>query len=157
MPCGSFIATSSGKIMVNILIVTHGEFGAYLSEAAEEIVGRQGEGIRVVSTSARLSIKEIRSRVSKAIREIYDENNGLVVITDMVGGTPTNVALPLVRDLPNVSVISGLNLYMLVSAFSRRKTGDRLDVVAAMLNDGQRSIQDVGEKILSHAHNARPD
>lgn len=141
--------------MVNFLIITHGEFGAYLVEAAEEIVGRQNEGVRVVSISPRLSIEEIRNRAKEALREIYDKQAGLVVVTDMVGGTPTNVTLPLVRNLPNVSVVSGINLYMLVSAFGRRRNAGRLEVVAAMLRDGQRSILDVGETLLSHAHNAR--
>ena len=143
--------------MVNFLVITHGEFGAYLVEAAEEIVGRQSDGVKVVSISPRLSIDEIRKRTSEAVRELYQEQDGLIVVTDMVGGTPTNVALPLVRDLSNISIVSGVNLYMLVSGFSQRRTGNRLAVVAAMLRDGQRSIQDVGEKLLSHVHSARKD
>jgi len=143
--------------MVNFLVITHGEFGAYLVEAAEEIVGRQGEGVRVVSISSRLSVDEIKKRTRAFVDELYDEREGLVVVTDMVGGTPTNVALPLVRDLKNISIVSGVNLYMLIAGFSKRKTGDRLDVVAAMLRDGQRSIQDVGQKLLSHVHSARKD
>lgn len=143
--------------MVNFLVITHGEFGAYLVEAAEEIVGRQTDGVKVVSISPRLSIDEIKKRTADAVRELYDEREGLVIVTDMVGGTPTNVALPLVRDLSNISIVSGVNLYMLVSAFSQRRTAGRSEVVAAMLRDGQRSIQDVGEKLLSHVHSARKD
>lgn len=143
--------------MVNFLIITHGEFGAYLVEAAEEIVGRQGDGVRVVSISSRLSVEEIKKRTNALVKELYDERDGLIVVTDMVGGTPTNVALPLVRDLNNISIVSGVNLYMIVSGFTQRKTADRLQVVAAMLRDGQRSIQDVGQKLLSHVHNVRKD
>lgn len=143
--------------MVNFLLITHGEFGAYLLEAAEEIIGRQREGVRVVSISPRLGIEEIRRRAGEALRAVYNEKNGLIVVTDIIGGTPTNVALPLVRGLANVSVITGLNLYMLISAFGRRKTGDRHQVAAEMLQAGQRSIQDVGKKFSSHAHSACPD
>jgi len=157
MPSGSSIATSNGNRMVNFLLITHGEFGAYLLEAAEEIVGRQREGVRVVSISPRLSIEEIKRRAGEALRAVYNEKSGLVVVTDIIGGTPTNVVLPLVRDLPNVSVITGLNLYMLISAFARRKTGDHRQVAADMLQAGQRSIQDVGKKFSSHAHSARPN
>ena len=53
--------------MINFIIVTHGEFGAYLVEAAEGIVGRQAEGVRVVPTSSRQSIGEIRQRVEHAL------------------------------------------------------------------------------------------
>ena len=49
--------------MINFIIVTHGEFGAYLVEAAEGIVGRQVQGVRVVATSSRQSVAEIQRRV----------------------------------------------------------------------------------------------
>src|SRR6185436_11950566 len=65
-------------LMVNFLIITHGEFGAYLVEAAEEIVGRQGEGVRVVSISSRLSVDEITKRTRALVDELYDEREGLV-------------------------------------------------------------------------------
>jgi mannose/fructose-specific phosphotransferase system component IIA len=113
--------------------------------------------VRVVSISPRLSFDEIRKRTNEALRAVYDPKDGLVVITDMVGGTPTNVVLPLVRGLTNTSVISGLNLYMLVTALGQRKTADRAAIVAAMLRNGQRSIEDVGKRFQNHANNARSD
>jgi len=132
--------------MVNLVIVTHGEFGAYLVEAAESIVGRQPEGVRVVSVSARLSVDEVRRRLRAAVDELQGPG-GLIVATDIPGGTPSNIALPLVKDADDVVVVSGLNLYMLISAFSHRAALGLGEVAARMLSDGQRSIRDMKEAL----------
>ena len=134
--------------MVNFVIVTHGEFGAYLVEAAESVVGRQPEGVAVVSISARLSVDEVRRRITAAVRELSHEG-GLIVVTDIPGGTPSNVALPAVKDMPGVSVISGLNLYMMITAFSHRRDMPAAELTAKMLADGQKSIRDIKAALLS--------
>lgn len=134
--------------MINLIIITHGEFGAYLVEAAEEIVGCQEEGVRIVSTSLRQSLDQIRERILKAVRELYTDA-GLIVVTDMPGGTPTNAILPAAKDLPNVSVLSGLNLYMLVSAFSHRRESNLQALTQKMLEDARKSVVDVKQMFLS--------
>ncbi|MBI4371246.1 MAG: PTS sugar transporter subunit IIA [Elusimicrobia bacterium] len=136
--------------MINVLVITHGEFGAYLVEAAEGIVGRQDRGVRVVATSPRQSIAEIQKRVSRALAEL-DDGDGVLLFTDMPGGTPNNVAFPLVKDAPRVEMVSGVNLYMLVSAFSQRgrMTLDRL--VEKVVADGQKSVRDVRRMFLAAA------
>jgi PTS system mannose-specific IIA component len=105
--------------MVNFIVVTHGEFGAYMIEAAESIVGRQETGVRAVSLSPRWSVAEIRQKLERAVKELSGPD-GLVVFVDMPGGTPGNLTFPIVKDRPGVELIGGLNLYMLVSAFSSR-------------------------------------
>ena len=137
--------------MVNFIIVTHGEFGAYLVEAAESIVGRQAEGIAVLSISARLSVDEVRRRVEGALREL-DGEGGVVVATDIPGGTPSNVVLLAAKDMPRVTVLSGLNLYMLISGFGNRRALALQDLTAKMLADGQRSIRDMKAALLVGAH-----
>ena len=127
--------------MINFIVVTHGEFGAYLVEAAEGIVGRQG-GVRAIATSSRLSVPEIRGKISRALRELAGPD-GTILFTDMPGGTPNNLSFPLVKDAPRTEMISGVNLYMLVAAFSHR---DRLTLerlVEKIAADGQKSIRDV--------------
>ena len=129
--------------MVNFIIITHGEFGAYLMEAAEEIVGRQSEGVRVVAISPRLGVEELRRGVARAVAELRSDD-GLVVLTDMPGGTPSNIVLPLVKDLPRVAVISGINLYMIISAFNARAARLPLEeAVRKILADAARSIRDI--------------
>ena len=135
--------------MVNFLIVTHGEFGAYLVEAAETIVGRQ-EGMRVVGISARLSVPEIRERIQRSVKELVG-GDGLILFTDMPGGTPSNLSFPIIKDAAKVSMISGVNLYMLVSAFSHRYDLPFDRLVEKILNDGQKSIRDIRQMFLSSA------
>jgi mannose/fructose-specific phosphotransferase system component IIA len=136
--------------MINFIVATHGEFGAYLVEAAEGIVGRQVRGVRVISTSSRQSVGEIRDRLAKALRELSSPD-GIVLFTDMPGGTPNNLAFPLVKDLKRVEMVSGVNLYMLVSAFSHRDRMDLESLVEKVASDGQRSIRDVRKMFVAAA------
>lgn len=128
--------------MINFIVVTHGEFGAYLVEAAEGIVGRQAQGVRVVATSSRQSVEEIRRRIKRALAELGGPD-GIVVFTDMPGGTPNNLSFPLIRDEKNVEMISGVNLYMLVSAFGNRDQMPLPRLVEKVVADGQKSIRDI--------------
>ena len=137
--------------MVNFVIVTHGEFGAYLVEAAESIVGRQADGVAAISISARLSVDEVRRRVEGALRELHGDD-GVVVCTDIPGGTPSNVVLLAAKDMPRVAVLSGLNLYMLISGFGSRRALAFDALAAKMHGDGQRSIRDMKAALLSKAH-----
>ena len=133
--------------MINFLIVTHGEFGAYMVEAAESIVGRQ-EGVRVVAISSRQSIPEVRERVGRALAALGG-GDGVILFTDMPGGTPGNVSFTLIKDLSGVEMISGVNLYMLVSAFSHRSGCALSELVLKVLSDGQKSIKDIRQMFLA--------
>ena len=128
--------------MINFIIVTHGEFGAYLVEAAEGIVGRQENGVRVVATSSRQSVDEIRGRIERALAELSNAD-GVILFTDMPGGTPNNLSFPLVRNERSVEMISGVNLYMLISAFSQRDRMPLSRLVEKIVSDGQKSIRDI--------------
>ncbi|MFH1725177.1 MAG: PTS sugar transporter subunit IIA [Elusimicrobiota bacterium] len=133
--------------MINIIVVTHGEFGAYLIEAAEGIVGPQEEGVVSIGISPRLSLKEVGGRLSEAVSAL-NTNDGLVIMTDMPGGTPFNVALPLVKDKADAHVLSGVNLYMLVTAFNCRRNGTAAELVKKVLSAGKRSISDIKTEFL---------
>lgn len=128
--------------MVNFIVVTHGEFGAYLVEAAESIAGDQGDGVRSISISPRHTLEEIRGRVSRAIDESRSPE-GVIILSDMPGGTPTNVSLPLIKDMPGVEMVSGLNLYMLVVGFTQRRTMSARELARQMVEGGQRSVKDL--------------
>lgn len=136
--------------MINFIVVTHGEFGAYLVEAAEAIVGRQVQGVRVITISQRLSVPEIRERIRRAVMDLQNKE-GLILFSDMPGGTPGNLSFPLIRDLPGVEMISGVNLYMLVSAFSHRARMPLSQLVEKVIIDGQRSIRDIRQMFLTRS------
>lgn len=136
--------------MINFLVVTHGDFGAYLTEAAESIVGRQEQGVRVVSISPRVCVADLSQRIRRAIAELGGAD-GLILFTDMPGGTPSNLAFPLVKDAPNVEMLTGVNLYMLVSAFNHRSDYTLQALVEKVLADGQKSVCDVRRRFLARA------
>lgn len=135
--------------MVNIIVITHGEFGAYLVEAAEAIVGRQ-EGVCSISISSRLPVGEVRERLGRAISELRGDE-GLIIATDMPGGTPCNLAMPIIKDMADVRIISGVNLYMLVTAFNARKAAKLGELAEEMLSAGRRAIQDIKSMFLIKA------
>jgi len=134
--------------MINILVVTHGEFGAYLVEAAEEIVGRQEKGVRCVGISPRLSVDEVRRRVAAAVKELSG-GEGVLIAVDMPGGTPGNVAMPIARAEPKVALVGGVNLYMMVTAFNYRGESSFEAFVEKVLAAGRRSIVDMKAQFLA--------
>lgn len=127
--------------MINFLILTHGHFGAYLVEAAEEIAGHQNE-VEVISILPRQTLEEVREKARQSIEKLSSPE-GLILLTDMAGGTPTNIVLPLVKDKTNTAVLSGINLYMLISAFSHRKTMSFEALTQKLIEDGRKSVCDV--------------
>jgi len=140
--------------VINFIVVTHGEFGAYLVEAAEGIVGRQPHGVRAIATSSRQTVPEIRARIARALRELSGPD-GVILFTDIPGGTPNNLSFPLVKDAPKVEMISGVNLYMLVCAFSHRDRLTLARLVEKVVADGQKSIRDVRQMFLLAAAGER--
>lgn len=136
--------------MINFIIVTHGEFGAYLVEAAEGIVGRQEKGVRVVATSSRQSVADIRRRIERALAELANPD-GTILFTDMPGGTPNNLSFPLIRNEKRVEMVSGVNLYMLISAFGQRDRLSLEQLVEKIVTDGQKSIRDIRAMFLAAA------
>jgi len=128
--------------MVNIIIVTHGDFGAYLIEAAEGIIGAQEEGIKNISISSKMPLENINATVKKATEELHSPD-GIIYLVDMPGGTPMNVVLPLANNLEKSAVICGINISMIISAFSYRKNFNFEQLVEKILSDGKRSICEV--------------
>ena len=133
--------------MINIIVITHGEFGAYLIEAAEGIVGVQHEGLKNISISPRMSLEKVTSVTEAAIAEMRSED-GLLFLIDMPGGTPMNVALPLAKDIVKSAVICGVNINMLTSAFAYRKDLDFDALVKKILEDGRKAVCEVKSLLL---------
>ncbi len=133
--------------MINIIVMTHGEFGAYLIEAAEHIVGAQKKGVKNISISSRLSLEEMCLSVSHSIEEMKS-GDGFIFLIDMPGGTPMNIVLPIIKDIPKTAVICGLNINMLTSAFSYRKTLSFNKLVDKIMDDGKKSICEVKNLLI---------
>ena len=136
--------------MINLIVMTHGEFGSYLIEAAEGVVGRQEAGIVSIGISARTPVDEVSRRLRKTIDELQGKS-GIIIATDMPGGTPCNIAMPLARGRADVRVLGGVNLYMLVTAFNFRKTLALDELTEKMISAGRRSIADLNSLLAAKA------
>ncbi len=97
--------------MVGIVIVTHGELAHHLLETAKGIVG-EARQVATLSVSANKEIAKIRSDLSDAIQNV-DTGDGVLILTDMFGGTPSNISLSFLNE-KEVEVVTGVNLPMLI-------------------------------------------
>ncbi len=103
--------------MIGVLIVTHQEFGQHLLRAAEGILGEQ-ERCLAVSINATKEMEALLQEIQDGAEQV-DAGEGVVLLTDMFGGTPTNLSLSLLGSR-KLEVITGANLPMLLKILSRR-------------------------------------
>jgi PTS system mannose-specific IIA component len=126
---------------VGVLIVTHGKLAEELLKAAEVIVGSMN-GFQAVSIHPSMSHEEVFSLVEHKIKET-DQGKGVLILTDIFGGTPTNVALAF--SGPQVDVICGVNLPMLIKAYSSRNNHSLHELAALVQEYGKRHIARANE------------
>ena len=103
---------------VGIIVFTHADYGKALMDSAEGILGVQ-DGYEVLSVGGGVDVETIMAGLRGAVERL-DNGSGVAVFTDMFGGTPSNLSISLLGGELNVEVITGVNLPMLLRAFSRR-------------------------------------
>jgi len=122
--------------MVGLVIVCHEDMGAELVRAAEMIVGRI-EAVETVSVKQDSAPETLRDRIQSAIKK-SDRKKGVMLFTDMFGGTPSNIALAFLGDA--VEVVSGVNLSMVIK-FANHRDEKTLPELARLVQEaGQKSI-----------------
>jgi mannose PTS system EIIA component len=126
--------------MVGVVIVTHGNLSRDLLEVTELIVGAC-PSISAVTIRPEEGIAEIAKKVEAAVKTA-DRGNGILILTDLFGGTPSNVSLSFLLD-DKVEVLSGVNLPMLIKIASYLE--------AANLKDLAKLARDAGKKNISLA------
>ncbi len=119
--------------MVGILIMTHGALGSQFIQTAKVIGIRSEEGVTSLSFDPTDSPESIRERVSKAIRTVND-GDGVLILTDLFGGTPTNISLTFLEE-DKVEVVTGLNLPMIIKAINSRQDNHKLPVLAKLTSE----------------------
>jgi PTS system mannose-specific IIA component len=104
--------------MVGILLITHGQLGESLLRAAAHTLGRQPERAEHIAVSTIDSPESLLARAREALGRV-DDGSGVLVLTDMFGATPANVAAKLLQD-GRIEGLSGANLPMVVRALAHR-------------------------------------
>ncbi len=117
---------------VGIVVFTHSDYGKALLASAEGILGGQ-DGYEVLGVEGNIAVETILAELRAAVERL-DTGVGVIIFTDMFGGTPSNLSISLLGSL-NVEVITGVNLPMLLRAFNRR---------SECLVDLAREVRDAG-------------
>jgi len=133
--------------MIPIVVISHGGIARELLATAAIILGEHKEDgpADAIEISGSASVDEVRQRISEIVKShsSLDGYSGTLILTDMAGGSSCNVCLPLVKT-HRVAIISGANLYMVLSAIKNRSTVSSLEELKKhVMSDGIKSIADV--------------
>lgn len=122
--------------MVGLVIVCHEDMGAELVRAAEMIVGRI-EAVETVSVKQDSAPETLRDRIQSAIKKV-DAKKGVMLFTDMFGGTPSNISLAFLGD--GVEVVTGVNLSMIIKFANHREEKTLAELATLVQEAAQKSI-----------------
>jgi mannose PTS system EIIA component len=125
------------KSLIGLVLVTHGRLAIELVAAMEHVVGAQSQ-VAAVCIGPDDDMELRRQDIVKAVSSV-DAGSGVVVLTDMFGGTPSNLAISIMESAP-VEVIAGVNLPMLIKLASVRGNENLANAVAQAQDAGRKYI-----------------
>jgi len=123
--------------MIGLVIVTHGRLADEFVAALEHVVGPQ-KAIASICIGPSDDMEARRRDILTGIEQV-DRGKGVIIVTDMFGGTPSNLAISVMRR-PDIEVIAGVNLPMLIKLASVRKTEKLVDAVQSAQEAGRKYI-----------------
>lgn len=125
--------------MIGVVLATHGHLAQEMLRTAEAVVGKlaQVAAVSVVATEP-----DVRGTIEAAIRSV-DQGEGVLLLTDLLGGSPTNLCLSFLTER-KVEVVTGVNLPMLLKLGGLRATGKSIEQVA-------HELAEAGQKSIGHA------
>jgi len=138
--------------MIGMILVTHGRLADHFIDAMEHVVGRQ-EGVATICIGPNDDMEQRRADIADAIRTV-DQGQGAIILTDLFGGTPSNLAISLL-DTGRVEVIAGINLPMLIRLAGARKSMNVVDAVNAAQTAGRNYITVASEFLGQDLASAR--
>ncbi len=133
--------------MIGIVIVTHGGLGREFLAVAEHVVGAQ-KALVAISIGPEDDIERRREEILSRVAEV-DSGGGVAVLTDMFGGTPSNLAISVMVP-GKVEVVAGINVPMLIKLISVRGTMNLMDAVMTAQEAGRKYIN-VASNLLKKA------
>lgn len=123
--------------MIGLVLVTHGNLANEFVSAMQHVVGKQ-DNVATVCIGPEDDMEFRRSEIIKKVEDV-NSGKGVVVLTDMFGGTPSNLAIS-IMDKAKVEIIAGVNLPMLIKIASLRKEKDLKDTVEGAQEAGKKYI-----------------
>ena len=128
--------------MIGGVIVTHGQLANEIVSSAEMIVGEINH-ITAVSIGWADEVDAAREQIAQAIDHV-NEGHGILILTDMFGGTPTNIAASFL-DRPDVEIVTGVNLPMVIKLATQDKDEDLGQLARRVREEGQQQIALAGD------------
>ncbi|MDC1213038.1 PTS sugar transporter subunit IIA [Rhodospirillales bacterium] len=123
--------------MIGLVLVTHGRLAVELVSALEHVVGSQ-ENVATVCIGPDDDMEQRRAEIMKSTKDV-DDGDGVIVLTDMFGGTPSNLAIS-IMDNGKIEVIAGVNLPMLIKLASIRDADSLLEAATGAQDAGRKYI-----------------
>jgi mannose PTS system EIIA component len=134
----------SARCMIGLVIVTHGRLAEEFIHALEHVVGKQSQ-IAAISIGPDDRMDQRRNDIAVAVASV-ETGEGVIILTDMFGGTPSNLAISLLQE-GKIEVVAGLNLPMLVK-LARIRTDCNLHKAAAAAQDAGRKYINIASQVL---------
>ena len=131
--------------MIGLVLVTHGRLAVEFRAALEHVVGAQTQ-IETVSIGPEDDVERRRKDIIAAVEKV-DAGSGVVLLTDMFGGTPSNLAIS-IMEKSRIEVIAGVNLPMLIKLASVRAEKPLAEVIADAQDAGRKYIN-VASRVLN--------
>ena len=133
--------------MIGLVIVTHGRLAVEFRAALEHVVGPQSQ-IETITIGPDDDVEKRRHEIIEAVKRV-DTGDGVVILTDMFGGTPSNLAISAMNGR-EVEVIAGINLPMLIKLASVRCERELADAVLCAKDAGRKYINVASEVLAGH-------
>lgn len=128
-----------------MVVVTHGRLAEEFISAMEHVVGPQ-KAVRAICIGPDDDMEQRRQDIMNAVKDV-DQGSGVILLTDMFGGTPSNLAISIMENA-NVEVIAGINLPMLIKLASVRMASTMEEAVNAAQDSGRKYIN-IASHVLS--------
>lgn len=131
--------------MVKLILVTHGNLAEEMLQTAFQILGKATQGVQTLSVTTSTSIEQGTQQLLPLLKDATD---GVMVLTDIFGGSATNIALTASKDFARCHVITGLNLSMLLTALNSRKKLNDKELAEKIESDGKRAVINATELMI---------
>lgn len=124
--------------MIGIVVVTHGQLGDTLIATTRFILGSPPDGVVAISVDLETNHDTLRKNIAAGIKSV-DRKKGILLLTDMFGGTPSNICYSFLEE-GLVEVLAGVNLPILIKAIESRSDDDLGELALSLETYGRKSI-----------------
>jgi PTS system mannose-specific IIA component len=132
--------------MIGVVIVTHGKLAEAFLSVTEHVVGKQAQ-MKAVGIESEDDAEKAREQILQAIKDV-DTGQGVIILTDMFGGTPSNLAISVMKS-DGIEVIAGVNLPMMIKLASVRTQGSMADTVTQAQEAARKYINVAGNLLAN--------